>query len=143
MAPISELLLFEAARAQLVDSVIRPALASGRVVISDRYVYSTIAYQGYGRGLGLGLVDRLNREATGGLEPDLAILMNLPAEAALSRIGPNNDNFDEAPQEFHWRVLKGYREQAANDPGRWLVLDATATKRDLSRQVWEKVQPLL
>ena len=93
-------------------------------MISDRYVYSTIAYQGYGRGLGLGLVDRLNREATGGLEPDLAILMNLPAEAALSRIGPNNDNFDEAPQEFHSSVREGYRRIAEENKETWLVLDA-------------------
>ncbi len=143
VTPTSELLLFEAARAQLVSTVIRPALASGQVVISDRYTYSTVAYQGFGRGLDLGLVERLNGEATGGLEPDLAILLALPTDVALARIAPNSDNYDEAPREFHRRVLDGYRAQVEADPKRWLVLDASAAKRDVSRQVWEKVQPLL
>lgn len=144
VSPVSELFLFEAARAQLVSSVIRPALAAGQVVVADRYVASTVAYQAYGRELERNLVDRLNREATGGLMPDLTVFLDLPVDAALSRIERHGqDTFDRAPRDFHRRVREGYRAQAEANPDKWLVLDGTGTKRDLGRQVWEKVQPLL
>ena len=144
MSPLSELFLFEAARAQLVDTLIRPALAVGRTVIADRYVASTVAYQAYGRELDRNLVDRLNREATGGLIPDLTVLLDLSVDTSLSRIQrAGNDNFDQAPREFHRRVREGYKAQAEAKPDKWLVLDGTRAKRDLGRQIWEKVQPLL
>ena len=144
MAPISELMLFEAARAQLVQQVIRPFLDQGGVVIADRFTSSTVAYQGYGRGLDRELIERLNREATGGLEPDLTVLLDLPAEAALRRKENQAvDTFEAAPPEFHQRVRKGYLAQAARTRHRWLVLDATEPKRELSKQIWAKVQPLL
>ena len=144
MSPLSELFLFEAARAQLVDTLIRPALAEGRTVIADRYVASTVAYQAYGRELDRNLVDRLNREATGGLMPDLTVLLDLSVDTSLSRIQrASNDNFDQAPREFHRRVREGYMAQAEANPAKWLVLDGTRAKRDLGRQIWEKVQPLL
>ena len=144
MSPLSELFLFEAARAQLVDTLIRPALAVGRTVIADRYVASTVAYQAYGRKLDRNLVDRLNREATGGLTPDLTVLLDLSVDTSLSRIQrAGNDNFDQAPREFHRRVREGYKAQAEANPDKWLVLDGTRAKRDLGRQIWEKVQPLL
>ena len=144
MSPLSELFLFEAARAQLVDTLIRPALAEGRTVIADRYVASTVAYQAYGRELDRNLVDRLNREATGGLMPDLTVLLDLSVDTSLSRIQrAGNDNFDQAPREFHRRVREGYKIQAEANPDKWLVLDGTRAKRDLGRQIWEKVQPLL
>jgi dTMP kinase len=144
MSPLSELFLFEAARAQLVDTLIRPALAVGRTVIADRYVASTVAYQAYGRELDRNLVDRLNREATGGLMPDLTVLLDLSVDTSLSRIQrAGNDNFDQAPREFHRRVREGYKAQAEANPDKWLVLDGTRAKRDLSRQIWEKVQPIL
>lgn len=144
MSPLSELFLFEAARAQLVDTLIRPALAVGRTVIADRYVASTVAYQAYGRELDRNLVDRLNREATGGLMPDLTVLLDLSVDTSLSRIQrAGNDNFDQAPREFHRRVREGYKAQAEANPDKWLVLDGTRAKRDLGRQIWEKVQPIL
>ena len=144
MSPLSELFLFEAARAQLVDTLIRQALAEGRTVIADRYVASTVAYQAYGRELDRNLVDRLNREATGGLMPDLTVLLDLSVDTSLSRIQrAGNDNFDQAPREFHRRVREGYKAQAEANPDKWLVLDGTRAKRDLGRQIWEKVQPLL
>lgn len=144
MSPLSELFLFEAARAQLVDTLIRPALEEGRTVIADRYVASTVAYQAYGRELDRNLVDRLNREATGGLMPDLTVLLDLSVGTSLSRIRrASNDNFDQAPHEFHRRVREGYMAQAEANPDKWLVLDGTRAKRDLGRQIWEKVQPLL
>jgi len=144
MSPVSELFLFEAARAQLVDTLIRPALAEGRTVVADRYVASTVAYQAYGRDLDRNLVDRLNREATGGLMPDLTIFLDLSVDTALSRIKrPGNDNFDRAPRDFHQRIREGYRAQAEANSDKWLVLDGTGTTRDLGRRIWEKVQPLL
>jgi len=148
MAPISELMLFEAARAQLVQQVIRPFLDQGGVVIADRYTSSTVAYQGYGRGLDRELIERLNREATGGLEPDLTVLLDLPVETALARKGAENgdanrDTFDDAPADFHRKIRRGYSALAAADPEGWLVLDGQRPPGELSRQVWAKVQTIL
>ena len=108
MPPISELMLFEAARAQLVDKVIRPFLRGGGVIIADRFTSSTTAYQGYGRGLNLELIERLNQEATGGLQPDLTVLLDLPVETALARKNGSPDNFDDAPMDFHRKIRRGY-----------------------------------
>jgi dTMP kinase len=142
--PMSELLLFEAARSQLVESVIRPGLNAGTTVICDRYTASTVAYQGYGRGLDLGLIRQLNQMATGGLAPDLTVLLDLPPQVGLSRRGAaGSDPFESAPQEFQSRVREGYLAQAAEDPKRWLVLDGSRPQRELSREIWTKVQPLL
>ena len=144
LSPLSELSLFIAARAQLVEDVVRPRLESGVTVVGDRYTASTAAYQGYGRGLDLGLVDQLNLAATGGLTPDLTVLLDLPVETALARkSNPEADTFDAAPREFHCRVRDGYLALVAQDPDRWLVLDGTRPQRELSRLVWTKVQPLV
>ena len=143
MTPISELMLFEAARAQLVQEVIRPFLAKDGVVIADRFTSSTVAYQGYGRGLDRELIERLNREATGGLEPDLTVLLDLPVETALARKGGNGDTFDGAPVDFHRKIRRGYSALAASDPGGWLVLDGQRPPEELSREIWSKVQTLL
>ena len=144
LAPLSELFLFTAARAQLVAEVIRPALQDGITVVCDRFTASTVAYQGYGRGLDLTLVHRLNQAASDGLAPDLTVLLDIPAEAALARKGSTTaDTFDTAPLEFHRRVRHGYLAQAAQRPDRWLVLDATQPQRVVAREIWAKVQPLL
>lgn len=144
MTPTSELMLFEAARAQLVQDVIRPFLAQGGVVIADRFTSSTLTYQGYGRGLDRELIERLNREATGGLEPDLTVLLDLPVEAALARKnGGRADNFDDAPVDFHRRIRRGYSALAAADPEGWLVLDGQRPVEELGREIWSKVQALL
>ncbi|HLF04231.1 MAG TPA: dTMP kinase [Dehalococcoidia bacterium] len=143
LTPATELFLFSAARAHLVRQAIRPALSGGVIVLCDRFTASTVAYQGYGRGLDLELVRRLNLAATDGLEPDLTILLDLPVEAALARRAKASDGFEAAPLEFHRRVRQGYLQQAAQAPGRWLVLDGAQPKAALARQVWEKVQPLL
>jgi len=144
MTPMSELMLFEAARAQLVDTVIKPFLDQGGVVISDRFTSSTMAYQGYGRGLDRELIKRLNREATGGLEPDLTVLLDLPVETALARKGKGNeDNFDSAPVDFHRKIRRGYTALAAANPGGWLVLDGQRPPEDLGREIWVKVQSIL
>jgi dTMP kinase len=144
LALLSELSLFIAARAQLVEDVVGPALETGVTVVSDRYTASTVAYQGYGRGLDLELLDRLNRAATGGLTPDLTVLLDLPVQAGLARKrNPEADTFDAAPLEFHRKVREGYLALAALDPGRWLVLDGTRPRRELSQHIWTRVQPLL
>ena len=148
MAPMSELMLFEAARAQLVQQVIRPFLDQGGVVIADRFTSSTMAYQGYGRGLDRELIERLNREATGGLEPDLTVLLDLPVETALGRKGSgksggNGDTFDDAPVDFHRKIRRGYSALAASDPEGWLVLDGQRPPEELSREIWVKVQTIL
>ena len=144
MTPISELMLFEAARAQLVQNVIRPFLEQGGVVIADRFTSSTMAYQGYGRGLDRELIERLNREATGGLEPDLTVFLDLPVETALARkSGGDGDTFDDAPVYFHRRIHRGYSALAAADPGGWLVLDGQRPPEELSRDIWAKVQTII
>ena len=142
--PMSELLLFEAARAQLVESVIRPGLDGGTTVICDRYTASTVAYQGHGRGLDLALIQQLNEMATGGLAPDLTVLLDLSPLVGLSRRGAaGSDPFESAPQEFQSKVREGYLAQAAEAPERWLVLDGSRPQSALSREIWTKVQPLL
>ena len=144
LALLSELSLFIAARAQLVEDVVRPALEAGVTVIGDRYTASTVAYQGHGRRLDLALLDQLNRAATGGLTPDLTVLLDLPVQAGLARkLNSEADTFDAAPLAFHRKVRDGYLALAAQDPGHWLVLDGTRPKRELSRLIWTKIQPLL
>ncbi|MER3448407.1 MAG: dTMP kinase [Chloroflexota bacterium] len=144
----AELFLFLAARAQLVRAVIRPALAEGRVVLCDRYSPSTIAYQAYGRGLPLAQVTEADRLATGGLWPDLVVLLDLPVEVGLARRGRREaDRFEAEELEFHRRVRAGYLESArageTGFAGRWLVLDAQAPPRELARKVWACVRELL
>ncbi len=128
----------------MVNDVVGPALQGGVTVVADRYAASTVAYQGYGRELGLELVQELNQAATGGLTPSLTVLLDLPVEAALGRKGsPETDTFEAAASEFHLRVRDGYLAQAAQGQSHWLVLDATQPQAVLSRQIWSKVQPLL
>ena len=144
LRPMSELLLFEAARAQLVESVIRPGLDGGTTTICDRYTASTVAYQGHGRGLDLALIQQLNEMATGGLVPDLTVLLDLSPLVGLSRRGAaGNDPFENAPQEFQSKVREGYLAQAEEAPERWLVLDGSSPQIELSREIWTKIQPLL
>jgi len=141
----AELLLFEAARAQLVEEVLRPQLARGAVVICDRFTASSVAYQGYGRGLGREVVERANAVATGGLEPDLTLLLDLPAEMGLARrTGAGGSNhFDHATLEFHERVRAGYRDLAREAGERWRVIDATRPPEAVAADAWAAVEALL
>jgi dTMP kinase len=144
LTPLTELFLFSSARAQLVADVIRPALQNGTTVICDRFTASTIAYQGYGRGLDLALIHQLNQTASGGLAPDLTVFLDLPAEVGLARkYGTVTDTFDSAPLEFHRRVREGYLQQARQHSDSWLVLDAIRPRQALAQEIWNKVQPLL
>lgn len=128
MTARAEALLFCAARAQLVEQVIRPFLSEGGIVVSDRYADSTLAYQGYGRGLDLEELRRLNRFATGGLEPDLTFLLDVEVEVGLARrraAGGAWTRLDALALSFHQRVREGYRAMAAADPARWAIVDAS------------------
>jgi dTMP kinase len=138
MTAWTEALLFTAARAQHVEEVIRPRLDRGEIVLCDRYVDSTLAYQGYGRGLDLPTLRQLEIHATGGLIPDLTILLNLPIEAGLARIPrTNQDRLDREAASFHQRVRDGYRQLAEAEPTRWREVDASAGPEQVARQILE------
>ncbi len=144
ISPVAELMLFNAARAQLIDEVIKPALSKDTVVICDRYADSTSAYQGYGRGLDLGIVAATNKTGTQGLAPDLTVLMDIPAETGLARKKHDQrDRFQKEQLGFHRRVRQGYLKLAAAEPGRWLVVDATRSKEEITDIVWKKMSELL
>ena len=129
----ADALLFMAARAQLVERVIEPALARGSVVISDRYLDSTLAYQGFGGELGVELLLPVGRFATGGLRPDLTILFDVPVEVGLARKSDAETTRFEAHFDlaFHERVRAGYLSLAAADPHRYVVIDASAPEADV------------
>jgi dTMP kinase len=139
----TELLLMVASRAQLVHEVIGPALAAGRLVLCDRFADASVAYQGFGRGLGRELVDRLNAVALDGLSPDLTLLCLLPPELGLARIGGRApDRLDAERLEFHQRVHDGYRALAAEAARRFRVLDASAGPDQLLASALEQLRGL-
>jgi dTMP kinase len=134
----AEALLVAAARAQHVSEVIAPALAAGRDVVTDRFTGSSLAYQGHGRGLPIDDVRALSVFATGGLDPDLTILIRVPAEVAAARLGAERDRLESAGATFHRRVDEGYAELAAGDPT-WLVIDGEGTPDEVEAEVWAAV----
>lgn len=138
----TELLLFLTARAQLVRSVIVPALDEGGAVICDRFSDSTFAYQGYGRGLDLETIRRLNDFATGGLVPDLTVLLDVPSDAGRARKGNEDDAFQREDDSFHDRVNAGYLALARAEPQRWLVLDGTLPPHELAQTIAARVDSL-
>ena len=136
--PRAEALLLAAARAQHVAEVVGPALAAGREVVTDRFSHSSLAYQGFGRGLPLDEVRRLSEWATGGRWPDVVVLLDLPPEEAESRRGPP-DRFEAESREFHLRVEAGFRTLAADEPERWRVVDASGSVEAVAARVWDAV----
>jgi dTMP kinase len=141
--PRAEALLFAAARAELVAEVIRPALERGAVVLSDRYLDSSLAYQGGARGLGRGPVEAVNRFATGGLLPDLVVLLDLDPADGLARRARDPDRIEAQDIDFHRRVREAFRDLAAADPGRFAVIDATAPVPEVAIRVQAAVLALL
>lgn len=121
----TEALLYAAARSQFVAEVVRPALERGETVLSDRFLDSSLAYQGFGRGLELDRLRQVNSLATGGLRPDLTVLLDLPAAAALARMDPDRrDRLEREGVDFFERVRRGYLELASADPGHYLIVNA-------------------
>jgi dTMP kinase len=139
----TELYLFLASRSQLVTKVIRPALAEGSIVICDRFDGSTFAYQGYGRGMDLEFLKSLNSFVTDGLCPDLVLLLDLPAELGLARKRIKMDVFEREEYSFHQRVREGYLKMAAEDPKRWMVVDASLPEEKVREIIWERVKQLV
>jgi dTMP kinase len=139
LAARAEALLMAADRAQHVDEVVRPALASGRDVVCDRYIPSSVAYQGHGRGLDPAEVRRISDWAVDGLWPDLVVLLLVPDDVARARTGGARDRIEAAGAEFHRRVDAAFRDQAADDPDGWVVLDGTGDADQVAARVWDAV----
>ncbi len=138
MHPRAEILLFCASRAQLVEELIRPSLAAGKIVLCDRYADSTMAYQGYGHGLDRDLLKTLLNFATGGLKPDLTILLDISAEAGLRRRITNHDEWnrmDDYALQFHERVRNGYLKMAAEEPERFVIINADRPKEEIHEEI--------
>ena len=159
VSALAELLLFEASRAQLMTERIEPLLDKGTVVIADRFAGSTIAYQGYGRGVDLGRIGWLNDLATGGLYPDLTILLDIDPPEGLKRANRRKqeprqqlrlplddavtDRFEGEATNFHYRVSRGFLQQAAANPDAWHVIEGNRSIDDVAAAVWAAVCPLL
>jgi dTMP kinase len=154
MTPSAELLLYAAARAQHINEVITPALASGNIVLCDRFIDATLAYQGFGRGLDMGLIKSLNETATGGCRPQLTILIDCPVEIglerALARIEAGSatdrnhlreERFEKESIEFHRRVRSGYLKLAEESPERFVVVDGSGTAAEISARILAAVLP--
>jgi dTMP kinase len=148
IAPTTELLLYVAARAQHVAELIKPAIEAGRIVISDRYTDSTVAFQGYGRGLDLEVIEMLNQFATGGLRPDLTIVLDLEPAKARARLGSRPVGgllgaFDDQHADFHERLRADYLRMAAREPSRIRVVDASGSTENTHSGVMALVLPCL
>ncbi len=150
----AELLLFEAARHELMSEKIRPQLDAGAVVIADRFAGSTVAYQGYGRGLDLQHIQWLNDFATGGQYPDLTLLLDVPPPIGLERaknrrvqltlpLVGDSDGFEDEDLAFHQRVRQGFQRQADDSPERWRVIDGGLSIEEVAAKVMTAVDPLL
>jgi len=145
MSPWTELFLFSAARAQLVAEVIRPALARGEIVVCDRFYDSTTAYQGYGRGLDLESIQRINNAATGGTNPHLTIVVDIPVaeiERRRTSAGMGSDRMESSGQAFFTRVRNGYLEIMKREPQRVVWVDGMKSVDEVHQSVWRAVSRL-
>ena len=139
-----ELRLLCGARESLVSERIRPALRAGMIVVCDRYSPSSVAYQGYGRGIDTGIVRQANARATGGLFPDLVVLLDIDPQTGFARKATELlDRIEKAGMDFHSKVREGYLEQAHAEPDQWLVLDATGNQDSIAKKIWERVTELI
>jgi dTMP kinase len=139
VSPVCESFLFLADRAQHVDCIIKPALEEGTIVLCDRHTDSTVAYQGYGRGLDLEQIHKLNKIATSGLKPDLTIVLDVDVETSQKRVGSEKDRMESAGIEFFERVRKGFLEIAKQEPERVKVVDSTQSIEEIHKEILELV----
>ena len=137
-----ESFLFLADRAQNIDIIVKPAVEKGEIVLCDRHIDSTVAYQGYGRGLDLNEINILNNLATGGKKPDLTLVFDVDVETSMKRVGKEKDRMESAGIDFHNRVRNGYLELAKQEPTRINVLDATKTIEEIHEKVIEIIEKL-
>ncbi|MBR3737597.1 MAG: dTMP kinase, partial [Eubacterium sp.] len=140
VSPRCESFLFLADRAQHVDCIIKPAIKEGIIVLCDRHTDSTIAYQGYGRGVNIDELKRLNELATGGLKPDLTLVYDVDVETSQNRVGNEKDRMESAGREFFERVRKGFLEIAKQEPERVKVIDSTQTIEEIHAKTAELVE---
>jgi dTMP kinase len=141
IGPRAETLLMAADRAEHLDTVVAPALAAGRPVVSDRSAYSSLAYQGGGRGLGVDAVRAVNEWAVGSRWPDVVVLLDLAPDRAVARLGRQLDRLEQEARAFHEAVRDTYRQLAAAEADRFVVLDAEAPVAVLAERVWAEVSP--
>lgn len=139
VSPVCESFLFLADRAQHVDCIIKPALEEGVIVLCDRHTDSTVAYQGYGRGLDLEQIYQLNKIATSGLKPDLTVVLDVDVETSQKRVGSEKDRMESAGVEFFERVRQGFLEIAKQEPDRVKVVDSTQSIEKIHEQILELV----
>jgi dTMP kinase len=142
MKPTTEILLFQASRAQLVRELILPSLEAGKVVLCDRYADSTLAYQGYGHQIDLAQLTRIVAFATGGLKPDLTLYLDIDADQGLRRRSGGDDEWnrlDDYELAFHQRVREGYHKMIADEPARWVVIDGGRTVEEVQEDLREVV----
>ena len=142
VSPTAESFLFLADGAQHIDCIIKPALKAGTIVLCDRHTDSTVAYQGYGRGLDLNRINSLNEIATGGLKPDLTIVFDIDVETSMQRVGKEKDRMESAGVEFFNRVREGYLQIAKSEPERVKVINSSDTIENIHNQVVELVEAL-
>lgn len=132
-----ESFLFLADRAQNIDTIVKPSVKLGKIVLCDRHTDSTVAYQGYGRGLNIDEINRLNLLATDGVKPDLTFVFDIDIETSMKRVGKEKDRMESAGYDFHNRVRNGYLEIAKKEPNRVKVIDATKSIQEIHKQVIE------
>ncbi len=143
IAPQCESFLFLADRAQHIEQIVKPAVSEGKIVLCDRHTDSTVAYQGYGRGLNLEEIHYLNTLATGGLKPDLTVVFDVDIETSLSRVGSEKDRMEAAGIDFFNRVRNGYLEIAKQEPQRVKVIDAAKSIDEVFNDLLKLVTPLI
>lgn len=135
-----EFFLFLADRAQNIDMIVNPAIADGKIVLCDRHIDSTAAYQGYGRGIDLEQINYLNNLATGGKKPDLTIVFDVDTETSMQRVGSDKDRMESSGTDFHEKVRNGYLELAKHDPQRIKVIDGSKSVQEISCRVLEIIK---
>ena len=141
---LTEVLLFSAARTEHINQLISPSLARGQIVVCDRYISSTIAYQGHGKGIDLNFIQQVNSQATTGIIPSLTVLLDIPFEVGHARKDQQSlDVFEKEKSDFYQKVREGYLACAASDPGYWIILDGALPPEHLSEIIWGEVTGLL